>query len=250
MLHGGGVRANSLKRRRLCARAIRTTRRRHWTRRLSRLARHGLVLVAEDQIELVWKARTLAPGLFAVAACRPLLVALRPVSTGPSMAVVWCRRDAARRDRTHQRTLILLLLHMPHPRLGLPVYTMLGVGRGGERMGGGTQQSQKYSLWALFSPGRGDDPRQDRSERVYQENAGSPPPQHTTIIRPARRTLRSLSSSARARHRPRFQDKRDEGHSSHALRNRIVWYAGSERNGVRTPERVPTTWMRAQWQGR
>jgi hypothetical protein len=158
--------------------------------------------------------------------------------------------DATRRDRTHQRTLILLLLHMPHPRLGLPVYTMLGVGRGGERMGGGTQQSQKYSLWALFSPGRGDDPRQDRSERVYQENAGSPPPQHTTIIRPARRTLRSLSSSARARHRPRFQDKRDEGHSSHALRNRIVWYAGSERNGVRTPERVPTTWMRAQWQGR
>jgi hypothetical protein len=98
MLHGGGVRANSLKRRRLRARAIRTTRRRHWTRRLSRLARHGLVLVAEDQIEFVWKARTLAPGLFAVAACRPLLVALRPVSTGPSMAVVWCRRDAARQD--------------------------------------------------------------------------------------------------------------------------------------------------------
>jgi hypothetical protein len=158
--------------------------------------------------------------------------------------------DATRRDRTHQRTLILLLLHMPHPRLGLPVYTMLEVGRRGERMGGGTQQSQKYSLWALFSPARGDDPRQDRSERVYQENAGSPPPQHTTIIRPARRTLRSLSSSAHARHRPRFQDKRDEGHSSHALRNRIVWYAGSERNGVRTPERVPKTWMRAQWQGR
>jgi hypothetical protein len=158
--------------------------------------------------------------------------------------------DATRRDRTHQRTLILLLLHMPHPRLGLPVYTMLGVGRGGERMGGGTQQSQKYSLWALFSPARGDGPRADRSERVYQENVGSRPPQHTTIIRPARRTLRSLSSSARARHRPRFQDKRDEGHSSHALRNRIVWYAGSERNGVRTPERVPTTWMRAQWQGR
>jgi hypothetical protein len=158
--------------------------------------------------------------------------------------------DATRRDRTHQRTLILLLLHMPHPRLGLPVYTMLGVGRGGERMDGGTQQSQKYSLWALFSPARGDGPRADRSERVYQENAGSRPPQHTTIIRPARRTLRSLSSSARARHRPRFQDKRDEGHSSHALRNRIVWYAGSERNGVRTPEKVPTTWMRAQWQGR
>jgi hypothetical protein len=40
--------------------------------------------------------------------------------------------DATRRDRTHQRTLILLLLHMPHPRLGLPVYTMLGVREEGE----------------------------------------------------------------------------------------------------------------------
>jgi hypothetical protein len=248
MLHGGGVRANSLKRRRLRARAIRTTRRRHWTRRLSRLARHGLVLVAEDQIELVWKARTLAPGLFAVAACRPLLVALRPVSTGPSMAVVWCRRDAARQD-TPTYLDPPAFAHAA-PAAGFACVHHAGGEGGRGRMGGGTQQSQKYSLWALFSPARGDDPRQDRSERVYQENAGSPPPQHTTIIRPARRTLRSLSSSAHARHRPRFQDKRDEGHSSHALRNRIVWYAGSERNGVRTPERVPKTWMRAQWQGR
>jgi hypothetical protein len=72
------------------------------------------------------------------------------------MVVVWCRRDAARQDTPTYLDPPAFAHAAPAARFAC-VHHAGSVGSREERMGGGTQQSQKYSLWALFSPKRGDD---------------------------------------------------------------------------------------------